>query len=134
LGARSVKVVIDANNANIAYVAVASGGNGGVDQTCNIGPAGPGVYKTTDGGLHWRTHARSRQHELFDQSDQPGHLTTVGAGAPIDSVTDLIIDPFDSNRLILGPWVDRVGPGGRRDRRLGQREPGFKLAPHRRRR
>src|SRR5204863_1947779 len=49
LGARAVKVVIDANNPNIAYVGVAAGGNSGALG----GPGGPGVYKTTDGGLTW---------------------------------------------------------------------------------
>jgi len=82
-GARISKVVVDANNPKVVYVGVASGG-----------AAGPGVYKTTDGGLTWVNILT------------PGVMTsggvTLAPGTALASVTDLIIDPANSNRLLIG--------------------------------
>ncbi len=101
-GARTTKVVVDPADPNIAYVAVASGGTGGVDENGVTGPAGPGVYKTTDGGLHWKNVLNPASMTYLTTPGNPGTLTTLGAGAPVDSVTDLIIDPADRTRLIIG--------------------------------
>jgi hypothetical protein len=86
-GARIVKVVIDANNPNRVYVAVASGGS-----------SGPGVYRSDDGGLTW--HNVLLPVNMF----LPGGSRTqnLPAGTALASVTDLVIDPFNSNRLLVG--------------------------------
>jgi len=111
-GARTGKVVINFNNPNIAYVAVASGGTGGVDEFGNVGPAGPGVYKTTDGGLHWRNMLNPANMTFQPVPTSPA-TTVLGAGAALDSVTDLIIDPADSNRIFAGIGdIGLVAPGG----------------------
>ena len=91
-GARSVKVVVDANDPDIAYVGVAA------DPTGQTG----GVYKTDDGGATWVNVLDPANMTYLTDPTDPATQTTVGAGAPLDSVTDLIIDPANSNRLLVG--------------------------------
>ena len=83
-GARVTNVVIDANNSNIVYVSVASGGI-----------SGPGVYKSTDGGLTWANVLVQSQMLLAAGG-------TVASGDALASVTSLVIDPFNSSRLLAG--------------------------------
>src|SRR5207244_7681590 len=78
-GARISAIVVDASNSNTAYVGVASGGQG------------PGVYKLQNvgGALHWVNVMTPAAMSL-------------APGTQLASVTDLIIDPFNSQRLIAG--------------------------------
>ncbi len=78
---RTVKVVIDKNDTNVAYV-----GDAG-DQV--LGRLSGAVYKTTDGGLTW-TNVLT-----------PAALG-LAPGTQLASVTDLVIDPFDSSTLLVG--------------------------------
>ncbi len=73
---RISKIGVDQFNPNIAFVAVESGGN-----------AGPGVYKTSDGGLTWKNVLTLANISL------PGGIT-FPAGTTLASVTDLQINPF----------------------------------------
>jgi hypothetical protein len=91
-GAKISKVVVDRNDPNIAYVAVTSGG-----------ASGPGVYKTTDGGMHWANVLLPQN--MFDDTG-----TALGSGAPVQSVTDMIIDPFNSNIITIG--IGNIGQAG----------------------
>lgn len=91
-GARVTKVAVAANSQsgpNFVYVAVASGG-----------AQGPGVYRSIDGGLTWVNVLASSN--MTGANNQP-----VPAGTPIASVTDLIIDPFDSSHITIG--VGNIG-------------------------
>ena len=81
--ARITKVAIDPDNVSIVYVAVASGGE-----------FGPGVYRTEDGGTTWT--------DVLVPSAMQKNGVTVALGTPIASVTDLIIDPANSNDIIVG--------------------------------
>ena len=83
-GARISKMIVDNNNPDIAYAAVASGGS-----------SGPGVYQTTDGGLTWT-------NVMVPTAMVDSNGNTLAAGAALASVTDLVIDPFNSNRLLAG--------------------------------
>ncbi|HZT82463.1 MAG TPA: hypothetical protein VFA26_19700, partial [Gemmataceae bacterium] len=83
-GARVTKVVVDNDDPNTVYVAVASGG-----------ASGPGVYKSTDGGQTWVNVLDPAKMFLA------GSTSTLGAGTALASVTDLLIDPFDNNRLLV---------------------------------
>ena len=82
-GARISKMAVDPNNTNIAYAAVASGGE-----------FGPGVYKTTDGGQTWVN--------VLTTSSM--NLTALGfpAGTTLASVTDLSLNSHDSSLLTIG--------------------------------
>ena len=84
-GAKVTSVVINATNPKIVYVAVASGGQNG-----------PGIYESTNGGQTWTDVLV--QSEMFLAANG----AAVASTDPIASVTDLIIDPFNSNRLIAG--------------------------------
>jgi hypothetical protein len=83
-GARTVDMLVDANDPNIAYVAVTSGGL-----------FGPGVYRTKDGGLTWVNVLDPTKMALANGTFLP-------AGTALASVTDLAQDPFNSNRLLVG--------------------------------
>ena len=111
-GARAVKVVVDPGNPNIAYVGVASGGvaQAPTAQYPIGGPGGPGVYKTTDGGLTWFNVLNPASMTYLTNPTNPATLTTLGAGAPVDSVTDLIIDPADHTRLFVGLGTIGLAP------------------------
>ena len=89
-------IVVDPNNTNIAYAAVESGGN-----------AGPGVYKTTDGGLHWVNvfSTAAANNNIFG----PGSSTTplFASGTPLASVTSMAINPFDPTEITIG--VGNIG-------------------------
>lgn len=96
-GAKTVKVVISSNDPNVAYVAAAADG-------ANTTGA---VYKTTNGGTTWIN--------VLD----PAQMVTSGGPvgtATVDSVTDLIIDPVNNNRILIGVGqiglVPAVGTGG----------------------
>src|SRR5207237_594456 len=52
-------------------------------------------YKSTDGGLHWKLTLSPANMTLADGTQVP-------AGSSIGSVTDLIMDPFNPNRLLVG--------------------------------
>src|SRR5262249_52175219 len=83
-GARVTKVVVDSNTPNIVYVAVAAGG-----------VAGPGVYKSSDGGATWANVLVPAQMTLAAGG-------TVAPGTALASVTDLTLAPFNSTRLLVG--------------------------------
>ncbi len=82
-GARISKMAVDPNNTNIAYAAVASGGQ-----------SGPGIYKTTDGGQTWVNVLTTTSM----------NLTALGfpAGTTIASVTDMSLNSHDSSLLTIG--------------------------------
>jgi hypothetical protein len=82
-GARISKLAVDPNDTNIAYAAVASGGQ-----------SGPGVYKTTDGGLTWVN--------VLTTSSMNLNGLGFAAGTTIASVTDLVLNPRDSRLLTIG--------------------------------
>ncbi len=82
-GARISKIVVDPDNVYIAYAAVASGGQ-----------FGPGVYRTTDGGQTWVNILTAANMNLAGLG--------FPAGTTLASVTDIIIDPHDSNLLTIG--------------------------------
>jgi hypothetical protein len=73
-GARIAKVLVDPNNTNVVYVGVASGG------------LGQGVWGSGDGGVTWTQLLTS---------------ASLG-GLPVPSVTDLIMNPFNSEDLTVG--------------------------------
>jgi hypothetical protein len=77
-GARISAMAVSNNDPNIVYAAVASGGN-----------AGPGVYKSTDGGTTWVDVMTPAAMGL-------------AAGTQLASVTSLVIDPFNSHRILVG--------------------------------
>jgi hypothetical protein len=80
--ARISKIVVDPNNANLVYVGVASGGQ-----------FGPGVYRSANGGNTWVNVMT------------PAVMNLAGGGTasgPLASVTDLVIDRFNGNRLLVG--------------------------------
>src|SRR5262249_19038185 len=83
-GARISKMIVDNDDPNTAYAAVASGGS-----------SGPGVYKTTDGGLTWT-------NVMVPTAMVDSNGNTLAAGSALASVTDLVIDPFNPNRLLAG--------------------------------
>jgi hypothetical protein len=89
--ARISKVLVDPTDAKIAYVAVASGGQ-----------FGAGVYKTTNGGTTWVNILTPNVMNLAAGG-------TVAAGTELASVTDLVMDPFNRNRLLIG--LGNVGLG-----------------------
>jgi hypothetical protein len=96
--ARISSLVIDANTPNRVYVAVAAGGS-----------AGPGVYRSDDGGLTWKNVLVPTA--MFLPGGTRG--ATLPAGTALASVTDLVIDPFNSNRLLAGLGnVGLVGGSG----------------------
>ncbi|NBO92938.1 MAG: hypothetical protein EBV06_11605, partial [Planctomycetia bacterium] len=82
--ARISKIVVDPTNSNIVYVGVASGGRDG-----------PGVYKTTNGGTSWVNILTPSVMNLSTGG-------TVPAGTSLASVTDIVIDPFNRNRVLIG--------------------------------
>jgi FG-GAP-like repeat/Domain of unknown function (DUF4214) len=92
-GARISKVVVDPNNTNIAYVAVVSGGS-----------SGPGVYKTSDGGQTWANVLTTASIQL------PPPAGSFAAGTKLASVTDLVINPFDSKELTVALGNIGFGP------------------------
>jgi hypothetical protein len=85
--ARIASIVIDANTPNRVYAAVAAGGS-----------AGPGVYRSDDGGLTWKNVLTPTN--MFLPGGTRG--ASLPAGTALASVTDLVIDPFNSNRLLVG--------------------------------
>ena len=78
---------VDPRNSNTVYVAVASWVN-------NPGKA-QAVFRTTDGGANW-TNVLNPVN-MFDP-----RTGSLGAGAQLASVTDLLIDPFNPGRLVIG--------------------------------
>src|SRR5262249_35067984 len=89
-GARISKIVVDPTDINPVYVGVASGGTGG-----------PGVYKrklnTTTGAYNWvLVMTTGTGGSMRDSSNKPLGPTALA------SVTDLVIDPFDHTRLLVG--------------------------------
>jgi hypothetical protein len=85
-GARVSAIVADPNNTGTVYVAV-SGWDGGTKQ--------PAVFKTSNGGNTWA-------NVLNPANMFTGGTNTLGAGAPLASVTALLVDPFNPNRVIIG--------------------------------
>jgi photosystem II stability/assembly factor-like uncharacterized protein len=87
-GSRVSKIAVSKprqNGVTSIYVAVASGGQ-----------FGPGVYRSQDGGATW-TNVLDPTKMILDNN------TPLGAGHPLASVTDLVIDrvsDFDENILI----------------------------------
>jgi hypothetical protein len=85
-GATISSVVVDNNDPNIVYVAVASGGANG-----------PGVYKSTN--------ALDTVNATWNIVTSDSVMFSGGgtlSGVSLASATSLIEDPFNSNRLILG--------------------------------
>lgn len=91
-GARITKIAVGADiqqgqGANFVYVAVASGG-----------AQGPGVYRSSDGGITWtNVLTLGPNGTMTDDQGNP-----FPANAPLPSVTDLLIDPFDSKHITIG--------------------------------
>jgi hypothetical protein len=86
--ARVTAMAVDPNNANIVYVAVASGGQG------------PGVYRTLDGGQTWTNILSTANMATWGKSG-----TTLANDFPsvqLGSVTSLVLNPFNSNHLTIG--------------------------------
>ncbi len=96
--ARISKIVIDNNDPNTVYAGVAAGGANG-----------PGVYRSTDGGLTWVDVLDPATMRLAGTANPPKFL---GAGTPLASVTDLVIDPFNSNRLLVALGNIGLANGG----------------------
>src|SRR5206468_234394 len=86
-GARVSKMGVDPRNSDIVFVAVTSWFN---DPT-----KAPAIFKTTNGGQSWTNVLNPAQ--MFDP-----RTGALGAGAPLASVTDLLVDPFTPGRLIAG--------------------------------
>jgi hypothetical protein len=82
-GARISGVVVDANNASVVYVAVASGG------------MGPGIYKLVN-VIPGNPFSGNWVNTMTPAS------MGLPAGTALPSVTDLKMDPFNSQRLIVG--------------------------------
>ncbi len=86
-GARVTKMGVDPRDSNVVYVAVTSWfGNPG---------KASGIYKTTDGGQTWTNVLNPAN--MFDP-----RTGSLGGGAAIASVTDMLVDPFSPGRLIIG--------------------------------
>ncbi len=91
-GARVSKVVVDPSNPAVVYVAITSWD----DPTKT-----PMILKTTNGtaanplNVTWT-------NVLNPQAMFVGNITVGGPGAPLPSVTDLLVDPFNPNRIIIG--------------------------------
>jgi hypothetical protein len=77
-GARVTKVVVNSNDPNTVYVAVAAGGQ-----------FGPGLYRSTDGGATWANVLTAAS-----MGQAPG--------TAIASATDVIIDPANPTDVIVG--------------------------------
>ena len=90
-GARISSMAVDPDNTNIAYAAVASGGE-----------FGPGVYKTSDGGQTWTNVLTATSM----------NLTALGfpAGTTLASVTDLSLNSHDPTILTIG--MGNIGLAG----------------------
>ncbi|MBO0698059.1 MAG: hypothetical protein J2P46_06680 [Zavarzinella sp.] len=85
-GARVSKLGVDPTDSNTVYVAVTSWDD----------PAkASAVFRTTDGGSTW-VNVLDPTHMIDPRTG------TLGAGAPLASVTDLLVDPFNPGRLIIG--------------------------------
>ena len=92
--ARATALAVDPNNPNNVYVAVASGGE-----------FGSGVYKSTDGGLTWNIITTpANMFTSVGPNWSPGNGPSLtAAGVPsLASVTSMVIDPFNSSRIIIG--------------------------------
>jgi hypothetical protein len=85
-GALVSKVVVDPTNANRVYVAVASGGQ-----------FGAGVYGSADGGGTWSNLTLPTTMFLAD-----GTSLSFNTVASITSVTDITINPFNTEDLLIG--------------------------------
>jgi hypothetical protein len=86
-GARITRMAVDDNSPNIVYAAVASGGQ-----------SGPGVYRSLDGGRTWVNVLTQSAMHLAPVNGGG----TVSASTTLASVTDLIVDPFNGSRVIVG--------------------------------
>jgi hypothetical protein len=89
-GARITKVAITGATSlepERVYVAVASGGS-----------SGPGLYRTEDGGVTWMNVLQPNSN-MFTSPNPPG--TLLGA-VPLGSVTDLVINPFNPEKIYVG--------------------------------
>ncbi len=87
---RISKIIIDGENPLIVYAGVAAGGQDG-----------PGVYKSTDGGLTW-----------LQTMNATSMAMATGTFDAVASVTDMVIDPFNPNRLLVG--LGNIGLGAAR--------------------
>ena len=91
-GARITAMVVDPNDptGNIVFAAVASGG------------AGPGVYRSMDGGNTW-TNITNPASNMYTTVAPflPGNGPLIGGG--IGSVTSMVINPFNTfGELVIG--------------------------------
>jgi hypothetical protein len=87
-GAHISKIVVDPTNANTVYVAVS---------WWDANSKSPGVFWSNDGGATWK--------DILIPTDMfPSGLgnPTLATGTQLASVTDLVIDPFNPARLIVG--------------------------------
>ncbi len=85
-GALVSKLVVDPTNANRVYVAVAAGGE-----------FGPGVYGTSDGGMTWSNLTVTTNMFVTDGKSLSQHLIN-----SLTSVTDIAINPFNTEDLLIG--------------------------------
>jgi hypothetical protein len=98
-GAHISKLAINPTNPNIVYVAVAWFDN--PNQAA-------GVYQSTDGGQTWTDIMTGAN--MYAPGQLPPTGTPLGAGTALASVTDLLVDPFNPNRIIVG--LGNIGETG----------------------
>ena len=91
-GARVSKIVADPSNPDIVYVAVTSWDNAAKE---------PAIFKTTNGTALDPTSV-VWTNVLLPQNMFTGPGATLGAGTPLASVTDLLVDPFSPNVITIG--------------------------------
>jgi FG-GAP-like repeat/FG-GAP repeat len=110
-GARITGIAADPNSLTgaIVYVAVASGGT-----------SGPGVYKTTDGGLTWNIITTlGNMHTTTGPVPGLGPTLAASGVTSLGSVTSMFVDPYNAfGEVIIGigdialPGVTASASGG----------------------
>jgi FG-GAP-like repeat len=101
-GARITAMVVDPNDptGKIVFAAVASGG------------AGPGVYRSTDGGNTWTniTSPATNMYETVAPNYLPFDTGSPLIGGTLGSVTSMVINPYNTfGELIIG--IGNIGLG-----------------------
>ncbi len=99
-GARISAMAVDPNTAGTVYVAVAAGGQ-----------FGPGVYKSSDFGATWFNVTNYQTMNLGNITLPNGTQISLPGGTALASVTSLIIDPRNSNDIVIGMGNIGLLPG-----------------------
>jgi hypothetical protein len=93
---------------------------------CSSGcEAGVGIYKSSDGGNHWKPLADTCVSNATYQCATPGQDAFLGR-----AISDIVIDPTDRNHLIVGSaqavrgLSHVIGNGGTTRQEPGSNEPG----------